>query len=356
VGDLQPYDHGDPTSAEQLMLELINRARANPDAEAARFGIDLNEGLAPGTLSPTPKQPLAFNSHLITAARGHSLWMLDNDTFSHFETGGINPGDRMGTAGYVFSGSWTFGENLAYRGTTPGFPPLAPTVALEHDDLFVDAGIDGRGHRLNLMQDNYREIGVGAVTGVFTAQGNDFNAVMTTQDFGATGANPGPFLVGVVYRDLDGDGFYSPGEGVAGVSVKPVGGTFFAVTSTSGGYAIPIRNAASPLSVSISGSGISGSVTKSIPLTGKNVKLDFELNSATAAVFGFVPGSARRSPSGQFEADVSGPANARVAIEVSENLASWSQIGEVTLTSVGAHFSDAQAVGRAARFYRAVKR
>ena len=33
---------------EQLVIELINRARANPAAEAARLGIDLNEGLQPG--------------------------------------------------------------------------------------------------------------------------------------------------------------------------------------------------------------------------------------------------------------------------------------------------------------------
>ena len=31
------------------MLELINRARMNPVAEAARFGISLNSGLAAGT-------------------------------------------------------------------------------------------------------------------------------------------------------------------------------------------------------------------------------------------------------------------------------------------------------------------
>jgi len=33
------YSHGDPTPQEQLMLELVNRARANPAAEAARLGL-----------------------------------------------------------------------------------------------------------------------------------------------------------------------------------------------------------------------------------------------------------------------------------------------------------------------------
>ena len=42
-----------PTAYEQYFLELVNRARANPGGEAARLGIDLNQGLAAGTISAT---------------------------------------------------------------------------------------------------------------------------------------------------------------------------------------------------------------------------------------------------------------------------------------------------------------
>ena len=148
----QPYSHGNPTVAEQYMLELVNRARANPDAEAARFGIDLNEGLAPGTISATPKPPLAMNGHLLDSARGHSTWMLAADLFQHAGADGSSPGDRMSAAGYVFSGTWSWGENIAWRGST-GPVDLNSTVALMHEDLFVDAGIADRGHRLNLMDE-----------------------------------------------------------------------------------------------------------------------------------------------------------------------------------------------------------
>src|SRR5262245_58376639 len=59
--------------AGQYMLELINRARTDPAAEAARpdYGIDLNEGLAPGTISADPKQPLAPNEWLLQTIEGH---------------------------------------------------------------------------------------------------------------------------------------------------------------------------------------------------------------------------------------------------------------------------------------------
>ena len=56
--------------ASQLMIELINRARSDPGAEASRLGIDLNEGLAANTISDTEKQALAPNQDLVDAIAG----------------------------------------------------------------------------------------------------------------------------------------------------------------------------------------------------------------------------------------------------------------------------------------------
>src|SRR5439155_6210211 len=141
----QLYSHGEPTAEEQFMLELINRARANPTAEAARLGIDLNEGIETDLISPAPKQALAFNVKLIQSARGHSQWMLDNDAVTHVETGGIDPADRMRAAGYVFNRAYALGENIAFRYTSEASLPVAPTVALLHDGLFIDHDVEHRG-------------------------------------------------------------------------------------------------------------------------------------------------------------------------------------------------------------------
>ena len=65
------------TDQEQLLLELINRARANPDAEVARLAIGLNDGLQPGTITSQPKQPLVPDQILVNVARAHSQDMLD---------------------------------------------------------------------------------------------------------------------------------------------------------------------------------------------------------------------------------------------------------------------------------------
>ena len=106
------------SAAEQYLLELINRARLDPQAEANRYGVGLNSGLQSGTIDTQAKQVLAPNAQLEAAALGHSNWMLDADTFSHTGSGGSSPGARMTAAGYDFTGSWTWRENLAWTGST----------------------------------------------------------------------------------------------------------------------------------------------------------------------------------------------------------------------------------------------
>ena len=136
------------TSAEQLFIELVNRGRLDPAGEAARLHIALNEGLAAGTISTASKQPLAPNGSLHTAARGHSQYMIDTDTFGHEGIGDGTPGSRIEGAGYT--GWTTYGENIAYTGTF-AVDFTADTIT-NYQNLFIDAGIAGRGHRTNLLR------------------------------------------------------------------------------------------------------------------------------------------------------------------------------------------------------------
>ena len=115
----------EPTAYDQFLLELINKARANPTAEASRLGITLNQGLNSGQISTAAKQPLAFDGDLVDAAHKHSKWMLDTDTFSHTGAGGSSFTTRMKAEGYVLSGSWTAGENISWGGSTGTIRPIA---------------------------------------------------------------------------------------------------------------------------------------------------------------------------------------------------------------------------------------
>jgi hypothetical protein len=250
-----------PTDYEQYVLELINRARANPNAEVTRlsgmtWGDDpsagtaypapqppsLNEGLPAGTISSAAKAPLAFNLNLIQSARDYSNTELMNNDFSH-TFGGTTPTSRAQADGY----SGVAGENIAYTASSAPLTLSASLVESLHDNLFVDGNVAGRGHRLNLMDTDYQEIGIGLGSSTTYAPGgnNSFpNAEFVTEDFGIPN-NTNPFLTGVVFNDNAHTGFYAPiGEGLGGVSIvaMSIGGNTSASTTTwsSGGYSLQL--------------------------------------------------------------------------------------------------------------------
>ena len=96
----------EPTEQEQFMVELINRARLDPAAEVAYFGLgSLNEGPptlggVPYTIQGGPHQAVAVNPGIVDATSDYAELMEANDTFCHTCLG-TDPQDRMFAAGYV---------------------------------------------------------------------------------------------------------------------------------------------------------------------------------------------------------------------------------------------------------------
>ncbi|GAA0580347.1 hypothetical protein GCM10009416_18400 [Craurococcus roseus] len=257
-----------PTAYEQYFLELVNRARANPGAEATRLGIDLNQGLSVGTIANTAKQPLAMNQFLNDSAQTHSDWMLATDTFSHTGANGSSAGDRMKAAGYAFTGSWTWGENISIRW---GGTPSASNALVEgfHDGLFKSAG-----HRTNILSDAFKEVGIGIGFGEYKGS----NGTDATQNFARSGAST--FLTGVTFDDKDGDRFYDPGEGLGklNLSIKSsAGATYSTATWDAGGYQIALP--AGDYTVTFSGGGLAASVVKTAKIGSANVKLDLDADA-----------------------------------------------------------------------------
>lgn len=266
-----------PTPQEVLMWQLINRARLDPAGEAARYGIDLNEGLEPGTLSAATRQPLAFNNTLFTVADGHSQRMIDLGYFAHNDPNGSTPFTRMTAAGYNLT---TAGENISWQGTT-GAIDLTAFIVNQERSLFVDTGIAGRGHRLNLLNESFQELGIGQVSGVF--QG--FNASMVTQDFGTQSGSPGQFLTGVVYSDADSNNFYSAGEGLGAVSVSysQPGASGATASEVAGNYSS--RIAAGVETVTFSGASLPHSVSVSATLSADiNAEVDLQLSAGLSVI------------------------------------------------------------------------
>ncbi|MFM2391950.1 MAG: hypothetical protein RLZZ437_3505 [Pseudomonadota bacterium] len=249
-----------PLSAnEQYLLELINRGRLDPVAEAARYGIDLNANLAAGTISTEAKQVLAPNALLESAAIKHSQWMLATDIFSHTGANGSTLGTRATAEGYQWN---LVGENIAVWGTSG---TLNPTAAIDahHKGLFLSAG-----HRTNLMHDTFSEVGLAQEVGKFAFSGGaELNASMLTELFGHSAGNT--FLTGVAYTDTNKNGFYSVGEGKALTQFKVGGAT--AVSEAAGGYAINVSAGGEQI---VTGQSGRTKFTVAVDFSDGNVKLD----------------------------------------------------------------------------------
>lgn len=270
------YSIGQPTDEEQLYLEYLNRMRANPTKEGqilatttdpnvlgaySYFSVDLSLMESEFSTNP-PVPPLAMNAELTAAARLHSGDMFTNMYQSHTGTDGSTPETRVTAQGYY----WNYvGENIfAY----------AESVFYGHAGFAVDwgSGPGGMqtpaGHRENMLNGNYLEVGMGVVDGSNGSVGPQ----LITQDFGRQ-TNATPFITGVVYYDFNSNAFYDTGEGVGGVTVSTPGSTYYAVTANSGGYAIPIPGNGS-YTVTFSAAGLSNQVT--VAVSGShNVKIDY---------------------------------------------------------------------------------
>jgi hypothetical protein len=287
------YEFGNPGPEEQYYIELINRARSDPKAEGARlaattdpmilsayqqFGVNLTMMQAEFN-ALAAAGPLAPNAALTAAARLHSQWMLATGTQDHNQSNPFNtPGQRISAAGYPWN---TYGENLyAYSHST----------WFGHAGFQVDWGSggtggmqDGRGHRMNIHESAFREIGVGVVAG----SNGGIGPQLVTQDFGARALMPA-LGTGVVYYDLNQNHFYDAGEGVAGLTVNLSGASHYCTTAAGGGWVVPVTAGSAQRTVTFSGLGVNASATLEFPPDG-NAKADLKMTYQAPVV---------RSPAG----------------------------------------------------------
>lgn len=298
------YSIGNPSDEAQLYLEYINRARADALAEAQRLASETDPDItsAYSFFGVTGAniinqfqwyvnqnhedfaqyaQPLSFNEKLNTAALLHSQDMFAHQFQGHDSSSNppapLTPfgslGDRLDAVGYNGSA----GENVYSYASSPREGHAAFDVDWGHVTNFGDfynPAFNGQGmqnqagHRLNIHNPSFKEIGIGVVNGVNESVGPQ----IVTQDFG----DPGDvtFVTGVVYEDLNGNAFYDIGEGRSGVRIDVEGSAYFAVSSDSGGYSVPVQGDG-VYNVLFSGGGFGSFMTTANIVGGANVKIDY---------------------------------------------------------------------------------
>lgn len=118
---------------------------------------------------------LRSSRSLETAARRHSTDMVERNYFDHQRRGGPDLVKRVRRTGYLKGArSWAVGENIAW-----GTGDLATPQAL------VRAWMESQGHRENILDPDFREVGVAVVLGAPSSSwGDEDEAATATTDFG----------------------------------------------------------------------------------------------------------------------------------------------------------------------------
>jgi uncharacterized protein YkwD len=273
-----------PTANEQYTLELINDMRMNPAQHLTRLVTSITplvgatkdiqnaldffkvngEQLAKEWALLTPVAPVAWNDALTKAATTHTTLMIAADQQSHQLPGEADLVTRNTVAGYT---NFRFmGENL-YNYSIDAFYGQAGFAI---DWGFTPTGIQTpAGHRDNLMSPNFKEVGINIQFDNNPATTN--GPMIITQEFGDRFTLTNPYLLGTVYDDLNGNGYYEPGEGLSGVTVtmKSATNTFTTTSLTAGGYQLNVPSGT--YTVTYSGGKFANPVTHKVVLGTSNV-------------------------------------------------------------------------------------
>jgi uncharacterized protein YkwD len=231
----------EPTNNEQLLIELVNRARHNPPKYATDFALSV-----PLT-DAVPRPALAVNTALVGSARFHANEMATFNYFDHQSAvTGDWPNKMASDNGYPLPAGWEPNNNYI-ESIAAGTNITTPAQSLNL--LLIDEGIDPPGHRIHLLAmheffETHDEIGAGYAYNAASTYRN-YWAIHTARDDDAR-----KFVTGVVYNDTaTRDYFYTSGEGLAGVTVDaltPGTSNVVGTTSTfgSGGYSLKLANGA----------------------------------------------------------------------------------------------------------------
>lgn len=304
------FSIGDPTDEEQLYLELMNRARADANAEAKRL-LEMDDVFVKAALTKVntnlmvsqfstnpPVAPLSFSAKLLSAARSHTQYQFDNGVQTHTGPGTNTLRERLQAVNYSY---YWGAENVYCYAQYVQHGHAAYEIDWTGDT--INGGMQSPpGHRDHIHDARFIEVGVGVVNGTNRVGSNvAVGPQLVTEDFG----NPFPaktYITGVAYYDLNQNNFYDVGEGLSGVTVSVDGVDSYAITAGSGGYSVPVPPG-SAYTVRFKAAGVSDTIASVNVATTNSVKLDYKpvfiaptVSSAPAATYVGVSNAFSLSP------------------------------------------------------------
>lgn len=161
--DLDTPTQKEATTEHQEMLKEINFLRTNPQGYAEQrlkpyYDKRDDNGAYNDVKNTKAVQSLKLNTKLIASAEHYADVLAKKNKLSHSFGGSL--GDRLKSFDYNWMGC---GENIAYG----SYPYLnvekdAKETAIRYVLMYViDKNVKGVGHRKNLLNPSWKEVGVG---------------------------------------------------------------------------------------------------------------------------------------------------------------------------------------------------
>ena len=207
----------DDSNSTLYFWRFINEARANPMETIHKLGIDesaAREALGENAwVLESGLPPLAWNTILAHAASGHNNDMITNLYYSSTGLDGSTVSDRIGEAGYTALSSGEVFGALAFLNF---IGPLEAARIIF--DNWVRYELDpSRNVKKTIFNTDLTEIGI-SFMGAVLDLGEDipYNVYVAVADL-ARPAEHRAYILGNVYRDINGNRRFDPGEGVPGM-------------------------------------------------------------------------------------------------------------------------------------------
>lgn len=305
-----------PSPAEQQMVWLMNRARANPTAEGifltntgdpttveamAVYHVDQARMKAEFAAIP-PAPPTTFDRRLYEASRKHALYMISVDTQTHDTQNALLNASGFAWASAMLS-VFAYCDNglMAHAG-----------LNIDYGGPDSEGGMQvNRGHRVAIMSYLAGTKNLSSVGLALVPENNDATEVGPLVFSGSyASAKEGAadeynrFVVGTVWNDRNKNKMYDEGEGLSGVRVQLDHGNYFAVTGLAGGFSIPVTTPGNYV-ISYSGGSFPGFFSAALTIGADSVLADSEINTLPTTKVPFTS-ALRLDPSGALRLSWSG--------------------------------------------------
>ncbi len=203
-----------------LFLQKINDFRAKPLEMAKILGLSEEEiyflWQIDFSLLYQGENPLILNEALCQAAKATLEDMFEKLYFAHVSPEGLTPRDRVMQCGYQ---PIMVAESLAFIAFENYLSPEeAANIVL--DWLFRNALLRKDREGAPFLFPVYQDLGLALAAGQIDFEGKQYNFYLFCFLFGVPEGYTGPYIFGRLYDDQNGDNFFTPGEGLAQVTLS----------------------------------------------------------------------------------------------------------------------------------------